>query len=117
MASLNMTGAFPLTRESIDREIKKERIGNYALGYRKEKTFYVQYVGRSDDDLNDRLKVWAREGDYAHFYYSYAVSVSEAYHRECKNYHDFGGPEGKLDNEYHPDSPDGLGLKCRLCQS
>ncbi len=55
MATLGMNGPYPLTNEKIDEVVTKTSAGNYALGYKKESTFYVKYVGRSDNDLNKRL--------------------------------------------------------------
>lgn len=111
MASLNMNGPFDLTVEKIDEEIIKTSAGNYALGYMKEDTFIVQYVGRADKDLNKRLKDWV--GKYIKFKYSYASSPKDAFEKECKNYHDFG--ENKLDNKIHPDRPDGSSWECPVC--
>lgn len=103
MASLNMSGPHLLTKGEIDRVVTKTTAGNYALGYMKEdKKFIVKYVGRSDFDLNDRLKDWV--GDYKQFKYSFASSADEAYKKELKNFNDFGGVE-KLDNDITPAKP------------
>lgn len=56
MASLNMQGPYRLTIEKIDEVVTRTSTGNYALGDVKDNTFYVYYVGRSDDDVNERLK-------------------------------------------------------------
>ena len=37
-----------------------------------------------------------------------------AFEKECRNFHDFGGVE-KLDNDIHPDRPDGAAWKCPVC--
>lgn len=102
MASLNMEGPYPLTIESIDKRVKKGSIGNYALGYSDGTSFMVKYVGRSDSDLNKRLK--DHVGSYKEFKFSYASSAKEAYAKELRNYHDFGGSEA-LDNEIEPAKP------------
>ena len=47
MAKLEMKGPYPLTKDSINKEITKKSAGNYAFGYVKDKTFYIKYVGRS----------------------------------------------------------------------
>ena len=112
MASLNMQGSYDLTNEEIDRRITKTSPGNYALGRVGNDTFYVHYVGRSDTDLNDRLKDWV--GSYKRFKFSYATSPKAAFEKECTNYHDFGKSE-KLDNEIHPQRPDGTNWKCPVC--
>ena len=122
MPRLNMKGPYPLTVEDIDRQIPKNRIGNYAYGYiNKEKVFVVTYVGRSDSDLNTRIKHGIMENifnphlRYEYFKFSYASSVKEAYEKECQNYHDFGGEIGYLANEIHPAKPEGTSYCCPVC--
>ncbi len=112
MAKLNMDGPYDLTNEKIDKVITKTSAGNYALGYVNDKTFYVKYVGRADRDVNGRLKNWV--GNYKSFKFSYASSPKAAFEKECENYHDFGENK-KLDNDIHPDRPDGSSWKCPRC--
>lgn len=104
MATLNMLGPFELSGASIDKQVKKNSIGNYALGYtnKTDDSFIVKYVGRSDSDLNARLK--DHIGSYAHFKFSYSTSAKEAYAKELRNYTDFGGSDA-LDNEIEPAKP------------
>lgn len=114
MASLNMVGPYPLNEHEIDLQIKKGIPGNYAYGYLNEdERFFVQYVGRSDEDLNSRIRHGI--GQYKMFKYSYAKGSKEAFEKECINYHDFGGEEGILDNNIHPDRPDGADYGCPVC--
>ena len=114
MASLNMNGPYPLTKEDIDNRIPVGSIGNYAYGYtNKENVFIVQYVGRSDSDLNDRAKHGI--GQYKEYKYSIARTIKEAFEKECRNYHDFG-ENAKLDNDIHPDKPDGTSYECPYCE-
>lgn len=110
-----MYGPFVYTQEEIDRIIPMNIIGNYALGYLSEdgKIFYVSYIGRSDSDLHQRIS--HSLGKYTHFKVSQASSILQAYQKECKNWHDFGGEEGKLDNKIHPDKPDNLMAFCPIC--
>lgn len=112
MVSLNMHGPYPLTYEEINKRITKKSAGNYAYGYSKDGFFYVKYVGRADSDLNDRIKHGV--GKYDEFKYSYADNAKEAYEKECRNYHDFGGSD-KLDNDIHPDKPDNTNYECPIC--
>ena len=107
-----MYGSFELTNNKIDQEVTKTSAGNYALGHNEKNTFIVKYVGRSDDDLNKRLKDWV--GDFERFKYSYATSPKAAFEKECRNYHDFGENKN-LNNEYHPDRPDESTWKCPVC--
>ncbi len=114
MAKLDMKGPFSLNDGEIDRQVTRKSPGNYALGYTKDDgTFIVNYVGRSDDDVNNRLHDWAGS-KYKKFKYSYAASAKEAYEKECRNYHDFGG-SGSLDNDIHPARPNGTNYKCPVC--
>ena len=114
MASLNMEGSYLLTKGTIDEKVKRERIGNYALGYTRDSTFIVRYVGRSDTDINLRLKDWEKE--YKEFKFSYASSVKEAFEKECKNYHDFGEAVD-LENSIHPQRPEEKVWKCPYCNA
>ena len=89
MIILDMKGSFPLSEKKIDEVVIEKSPGNYALGLvNDEKTFIVQYVGRSDTDVNKRLKDWVKK--YNRFKFSYASSSKAAFEKECKNYHDFG---------------------------
>ena len=112
MAKLNMTGTFILSNEEIDKRVTKTSAGNYALGRVENNTFYVKYVGRSDNDLNKRLKDWV--GSYESFKFSYASSPKSAFEKECENYHDFGENKS-LDNKAHPDRPDNANWSCPNC--
>lgn len=116
MKTLDMDGPFSLTNEEIDRRIASGKPGNYAYGRKDEEgAFLVQYVGRSDTDLNDRIKHGIKDG-YKLFKFSYASTPKEAYEKECRNYHDFGGDRGKLHNEIHPAKPERrLFLSCPHC--
>jgi len=113
MASLEMLGAYDFTSSEIDRVVTKTSPGNYALGREDEKHFYVNYVGRSDEDINQELKARLTL-NYSKFKYSYATSAKAAFEKECRNYHDFGGSE-KLDNKIHPDRPNETNWKCPVC--
>ena len=113
MPSTGLSKPFILTSNKIDEIIKKISPGVYVLGHVNNKgVFIVEYVGRSDDDLNDRLHDWV--GEYKQFKAIYYNSVKATFEKECSIYHDFGENE-KLDNEIHPDCPDGIMLKCPIC--
>ncbi len=111
-----MDGPFSLNCETIDREVTCTKPGNYALGYLNDKgVFIVKYVGRADSDVNGRLKAHVTEG-YPLFKFKYATSPKAAYEKECKNFHDFGGDKGRLDNKIHPDLPnESKNWKCPIC--
>ncbi len=122
MVSLNMGLSYPLTQDEIDRLIDPGRPGNYAYGYIDDRgIFIVMYVGRSDSDLHQRIVHGISEYAnnkklrYERFKFSYANSPKEAYEKECRNYHDFGGDKKLLVNDIHPDTPDGCDYKCPVC--
>ncbi len=113
MVILDMIGPFPLSEKKIDEVVTEKSPGNYALGFvNDEKTFNVQYVGRSDTDVNKRLKDWVKK--YNRFKFSYVSSSKAAFEKECKNYHDFG-EDAHLDNDKHPDRPKGKDWECPVC--
>jgi hypothetical protein len=102
-----------LSNEKIDELVTQTKPGVYALDKTTSGAFKVSYVGRSDTDLNDRLKKWV--GKYSYFEFQYATSPKDAFEKECELWHDFGGSEGRLDNEQHPERPNGSDWKCPKC--
>lgn len=116
MASLDMLGPFALTDNEVNKRVLDNVMGNYAFGYiaAESGAFVVRYVGRSDSDLKNEIKQQMGNDCAAgctHFKYSIAKSVKEAFEKECRNYHDFGGST-KLHNKNHPDKPNGTKYKC-----
>ena len=115
MPTLNMQGPYEFTRDEVDNQIRRHQIGNYALGKLNQYgDFVVHYVGRSDTDVNGRIKDHLQEW-YTHFMFSYASSPKAAFEKECQNYHDFGESR-LLDNDVHPDIPsNSKNWKCPVC--
>ena len=114
MQTLNMKGPYPFNEDFIDDKVFLKTQGNYALGVIENGLFSVRYVGRSDTDLNRRLKEQIGK-PYTHFMHSYPTAVVYTYEKECMNFHDYGGT-GYLDNEIHPDKPEGYHhLQCPRC--
>ncbi len=115
MALTGLKGPYQLTNERINEVVPQSHPGAYALGKYdlSSDTFYVKYVGRSDDDINDRLHDWV--GEYSYFKYDCFLSAKLAYEKECFLWHDFGGPEGRLDNKQHPDKGDHKDWECPVC--
>ncbi len=109
MASTGLKGPHALTKESIDANVTATSPGAYALGKTKEGTFYISYVGRSDGDVNDRLK--DHVGKYSQFKFGYFSSPKAAFEKECHLYHDFSPPA----NDVHPARPSGSGWVCPAC--
>jgi hypothetical protein len=114
MADTGLFGPHSLTTALIDAHVGVG-IGAYALGTKNANGgLGVRYVGRSDNDLNDRLKKWT--GKYTHFKYGHFDTVQKAFNHECKMFHDFGGVPG-LDNSIHPDRPKGATYTCPYCKA
>ena len=114
MPQTGLKGPYSLDYETIDREVTRTSPGAYVLGRVKDNVFYIAYVGRSDTDINRRLKEWVGK-KYTHFKFDYFGSPKAAFEKECHLWHDWGGPEGKLDNEKHPERPEGTNWKCPRC--
>ena len=102
--------SYLLNNEEIDRKVKSQ-IGNYALGHLRNNEFVPKYVGRSDSNLNRRLKGHVGE-KYKRFKFSYASSKLAAWKKECSNYHDW---IDQLDNEIHPARPVGVSKVSNPC--
>jgi hypothetical protein len=113
MPATGLRGPYTLDSETIDKEVTRTSAGAYALGKVNDNTFYVSYVGRSDDNINRRLKEWVGN-KYSKFKYEYYASPKAAFEKECNLYHDFG--EKELDNEVHPKRPDGTDWQCPRCR-
>ena len=98
--SLDMSGSYPLTNESIDAMVLHTSPGNYALGFMDGITFMVFYVGRSDSDVKHRLHAWVGTPSR---YKRYAPSAKAA----CRSRHRQGLPRsptldrvGNVDSRY-----------------
>lgn len=81
MPSSGLRGPFALTSDGIDDNVTLTSAGAYALGKTKDSTFHISYVGRSDDDVNDRLH--DHIGSYQQFKYEYYGSAKAAFEKEC----------------------------------
>jgi hypothetical protein len=117
MATKNsgLSGPFTLSKDGIDAAVTKTSPGAYALGQTDQNgTFLISYVGRADDDLNDRLK--DHVGAHPQFKASYFPSAKTAFEKECELYHMFGGHEGDLQNRIHPAKPEGSSARCPVCR-
>ena len=110
MPSTNLPGPFALTGAEIDRLVTKVSPGAYALGRLNSNTFYVDRVGRSDVNLNKRLRDYV--GQYPYFKADYFPSAKAAFEKECHLFHDFQ----PADNELHPDRPKGSNWTCPRCR-
>lgn len=97
----------------VDFNIEPYRIGAYILT-KNGRT--AHYVGRSDDNLRERIKTSSHErrsvnSPYTHFWFAYALSPDTAYRLECEWYHKYG----PTDNMVHPACPAGRYIPCPVC--
>jgi hypothetical protein len=111
MPSTGLRGPFSLTTEKIDKEVTQKSPGAYALDATTSGAFQVNYAGRSDTDVKDRLAKHVG-GKYKFFEFEYYSSAKAAFEKECNLYHDFS----PSDNTIHPDRPSGSGWKCPRCK-
>ena len=110
MNASTLRGPFALTDSEVDRQVTHTSAGAYALNRSGPTgTFYVHYVGRSDVNVNARLK--AHVDKYVRFMFEYCSSPKAAFEEECRLYHDFT----PTDNLAHPARPAGSGWKCPKC--
>ena len=121
MASLNMSGPYPIWIKNEEDELVKNTgnevssdiiFGNYAFGISTATGFRPYYVGRSDSgllkEINQQIDKGKADG-CDKFKYSAANNATEAYEKECQNYHDFKPKYNKV----HPDKPKNNGhYKC-----
>jgi|SRR6267154_3092945 len=111
MATSGLRGPFPLTVAGINNEVTKTSAGAYALGkVDNNGTFEIHYVGRSDDNVANRLLDHVQRW-YPEFKYEYYSSGKTAFEKECSLYHDFSPP----DNDIHPAKPAGTNHRCSVC--
>lgn len=111
MPSSGLKGPYDLDDETIDDEVTKTSAGAYALGKVKNDSFYIDYVGRSDSDVNKRLHDHAN--NYPKFKYDYFESAKAAFEKECNLWHDFS----PSDNKVHPARPAGTSWTCPRCDA
>lgn len=100
-----MDGPFQLADNFIDAVVTKTEPAIYLLRRiveTSEYAYYRGYIGRTDaNDLSQTLKQWL-DSDYRVFWFEYAASESAAFERQCTMWHELNGPDGKLDNQQHP---------------
>jgi len=113
MPSTGLNGPYPLTHPEIRRVASRTSPGAYALGESRNGTFYINYVGRSDSDIAARLS--QHVGAYSQFKFGYFGSPKAAFEKECRLWHDFGGPSGNLDNKVQSARPTGANWQCPVC--
>ncbi len=101
MAKAYIDGKFHyLNDEIINKNVEVDSIGVYILlDHHAGGLFKVCYVGRSDKDLNDRLK--KHVGSYEYFHFEEHDDAYSAYEQELAYYNNY--PD--LDNKIKPAKP------------
>ena len=118
MPNTGLEGPYSLSTEKVDEVVKIMSPGTYVLERNSSPdSFVVNYVGRSDNNLNSRLKNWVGVNGYKRFKFGYLGSPKAAFEKECTIYHDFGGADANLDNEKHPQRPEGTNWQCPHCNT
>jgi len=107
-------GPYPLRSEDIDEHFSKliftDSPGVYALGtVDRRGSPVVNYVGRSDTDLNGRLH--DHVGEDPTFWAVRTAPPTAAYLQECRLYHRYDPPR----NKNHPGQPEGSDEHCPVC--
>jgi hypothetical protein len=111
MASSGFTGSFALTAETIDEEVARTAPGVFALGTIKDDGFCIEYIARSDTDVNKKLH--HHVGNYPRFKFDYFESAQAAFRKECDLWHDFSPSHNKA----HPAPPSGARWTCPRCDA
>lgn len=95
-----MDGSYLLTNSIVDLFVSSTlHFGVYIITNSQNE---VLYVGRSDTNLQRRIKDHIDEkSDYKNFYYEEATSEKDAYEKECYLWHKYT----PRDNKIHPDVP------------
>lgn len=105
------SGPHPLTSDGVALAVKAKSPGAYALGKMgTDGVFYIDYIGRSDDDVANRLLQHVPE-PYPQFCFGYYSSAKAAYDKECWLYHTFR----PTNNKVHPAKPKNSSLVCPEC--
>lgn len=98
-----------LSDQDVDASVTSVSPGVYVLDKTKSGPWVNSYVGRSDVDLNARLKKWV--GKYFHFRAAYMGSPLAAFEAECELFHAFN----PTDNTAHPARPANSNWVCPRC--
>lgn len=111
MKNSGLTGPFPLTYQGIEEAVQGGSPGVYALGSKDSKgRFAIMSIGRSDNDVKERLRACIGAGTF--FKFDYFQSERDAFERECELFHDIEPPG----NFVHPGRPAGTTLRCPRCR-
>ena len=112
-----MEGPFQLADSVINAVINNTGPAVFLLRRIEEIPEYAHYralIGRTDSNLAETLKQWI-SSDYRVFSFQYVESTDAAFKQQCTMWHQLKGPDGKLDNQRHPEPNDGQVIRCPVC--
>ena len=109
MAVPTLSTPIALTERNIDTSVTSVAPGVYVLDKTTSGPWLNSYVGRSDTDLNARLKNWV--GKYGYFKAAYMDSAAAAFDAECELFHALA----PTDNAVHPARPAHSNWVCPRC--
>ena len=101
-----VTGPHPFTETGIDDHTRATP-GAYILTRYQDDEYIAKYAGRSDDDVNGRLKehlpdrekdACIRKEKPTHSYVTHTSTAQAAYEQECRDYHEYS----PTCNKVHP---------------
>lgn len=110
--SVSLHGPYQLSRSTVVRTVTLTYPGVYVLSRDGRN---AHYVGRSDRDVKGRL-LDHTGSRYTVYWFAYAISSWDAFHKECILYHQYGG-SSSLDNQIHPQRPAGTPWRCPGCRA
>jgi len=114
-----MEGPYLLNETNIDKYVSSKP-GAYLLTHTNGDKNTVIYVGRSDGDLNSRLKDHLPENETNNcikgkkvdkFYFQHTDTAEAAYELECQWYHQYN----PTCNDMHPDKSSSS-WECPVCK-
>lgn len=111
MTSTGLLGPFRLAYDDITDSIPRVAPGAFVLGHKgPDGRFYVDYVGRADQDIRDKLLQLIGSGNL--FKYRCSTTSEAAFHAECELFHTFQPPGNRM----HPDRKAGTNWECPRCR-
>jgi hypothetical protein len=111
MTSTGLLGPYRLAYDEINSSIRRVAPGAFVLGHKgPDGRFYIDYVGRADQDIRDKLLQLIGSGNL--FKYKCVTTGEAAFHAECELFHDFQPPGNRM----HPDRAPGTNWECPRCR-
>ena len=109
ITGLTMEGPFQLLESVIDTVVTRATPAVFLIRRIEETEKYAPH-----GTLKQKLKRWL-SSDYRVFCFEYVQGENAVFDRQCRLWHNLGGPTGKLDNEQHPEPDEGQTTKCPVC--